>query len=910
MWCRCRDVRVDKPEDVQNFTCVSMNWESLNCSWSVPENPVKVTYSLTYVIQDYTKEPRRLRNPQSTERGFIKFRSLENTITYRVEITPMNDHGLPEDPNVKSVVIVPNKASLLDVPDYFKNKLRWEIISDPALGVKSLTGYDPSSRHIFGISVNTHNSSSGIKWSGCIATHGEQQPAIDEFNYTNVLSSEVKLKWDLECKAQAAQPIAFNISYCVLEKLAEKCAEPEKFIKVDGESTVQYTVRNLHAYRDYSFSIATISEELGLGKWSRNVRVKTKPAKPSAAPQNITVVSKGKTWIYLSWNPPPEPQQNGDIAMYDIWYKVKGLPSVPSYVKDNVLQCHCITTFSAALQALSSPSAKSVTNNIPIDISAVPIRDLNITCPVDQGYIPVKLRAVNTDEENQRLTGPQEDWKIPSPCQGYSHEDYQYTSEHRFSEQISVDDLNIQQVGFTMRNGQQHSQFSDRVSVQSEPHHGSINYLQKQSQKIGWIPSEEQNYLQFRLLNPTDPVTSNIVNSDNLELQNNYHHRKPVSLDTYEIPGREPPTSDRNYTTADGEAQTTYRESPITGREPSIISDQNEFGSSKHRAISDGSSHQISGLLLQLMKAKDVEVLLNTTNENFELKIKGKANFFNLLHNINFPVQNDNEAETELESQNIVHEIKGNDPPTNSVGLIDNEDLYQQDMSDLNESNHTHLALNHNTSFNHIDLNENSNFTTLSPPVIDNNSQNKLDLRVRVFVDSMQNQSSTSALSSKYESHNYQPEDSANNDTSFDGENGSFFTASITNEPNIPIFMNSSESNTDKLSEPSGFDFINISDVSSAQTNNTTFNASESGDMNGSRSRRDITVVPIIISRISQRNQLYLSYFMQGRHKINVNVLNGPNDLPLNNVEGHHERELTPIIESVVNQGIENRADE
>ena len=48
----------DKPQDVQNFTCVSKNWESLNCSWSVPENPVKVTYLLTYVIQDYSKDPR------------------------------------------------------------------------------------------------------------------------------------------------------------------------------------------------------------------------------------------------------------------------------------------------------------------------------------------------------------------------------------------------------------------------------------------------------------------------------------------------------------------------------------------------------------------------------------------------------------------------------------------------------------------------------------------------------------------------------------------------------------------------------------------------------------------------------------------------------------------------------------
>ena len=59
---------------------------------------------------------------------------------------------------------------------------------------------------------------------------------------------------------------------------------------------------------------------------------------PSAGPQNITVVSKGKTWIFLSWHPPPEPQQNGDIVMYKVEYKVKGSLSIPYIVEDNILQ--------------------------------------------------------------------------------------------------------------------------------------------------------------------------------------------------------------------------------------------------------------------------------------------------------------------------------------------------------------------------------------------------------------------------------------------------------------------------------------------------------------------------------------------------------------------------------------------
>lgn len=39
-------------------------------------------------------------------------------------------------------------------------------------------------------------------------------------------STEVKLKWDLDCKAEAAQPKAFNISYCIAAENAEECSEP------------------------------------------------------------------------------------------------------------------------------------------------------------------------------------------------------------------------------------------------------------------------------------------------------------------------------------------------------------------------------------------------------------------------------------------------------------------------------------------------------------------------------------------------------------------------------------------------------------------------------------------------------------------------------------------------------------
>lgn len=38
-----------EPLPPDNFTCISDNWQSLNCTWDVPYNPVKTTYTLHYV---------------------------------------------------------------------------------------------------------------------------------------------------------------------------------------------------------------------------------------------------------------------------------------------------------------------------------------------------------------------------------------------------------------------------------------------------------------------------------------------------------------------------------------------------------------------------------------------------------------------------------------------------------------------------------------------------------------------------------------------------------------------------------------------------------------------------------------------------------------------------------------------
>ena len=43
----------DAPLDVEDFSCVSENWENLNCTWTEPWNPVRTEYDVHF------KEPGR-----------------------------------------------------------------------------------------------------------------------------------------------------------------------------------------------------------------------------------------------------------------------------------------------------------------------------------------------------------------------------------------------------------------------------------------------------------------------------------------------------------------------------------------------------------------------------------------------------------------------------------------------------------------------------------------------------------------------------------------------------------------------------------------------------------------------------------------------------------------------------------
>ncbi|XP_068202544.1 cytokine receptor-like isoform X2 [Palaemon carinicauda] len=327
-----------------------------------------------YNISAYDDKSNRLIAKDSAEvdikESYAKFSNMEKDITYRFEIVPVNDEGPPQDVNVRGIVMVPGKSELLKQPTFFKviayseanktvyslkwrvdetesqrvetvtlywckkikyeercqNKLEWEIIDDPNLNVKNLTNLEDSALYMFGISMNTAQSSSGIKWITCIASFGNHPPPLEHFAASAVRSTEVHLEWSLDCKAKAAEPIGFNISYCAVVGDSQKCpVDAEKsYIPINEETALEYVVRDLHPYTKYIFNIAILTQ-IGLSKWSKSVLVETKPDKPTSPPEDFKTIETDQSWIRLSWKPPNASERNGKITLYKLsWESTYG----------------------------------------------------------------------------------------------------------------------------------------------------------------------------------------------------------------------------------------------------------------------------------------------------------------------------------------------------------------------------------------------------------------------------------------------------------------------------------------------------------------------------------------------------------------------------------------------------------
>lgn len=71
-----------EPREVENYTCVSLNWQVLNCSWDVPKNYVKTTYKIQYTPKHRYSERMDCPNDDDVNYNFCTW-TLRTTPMYR-----------------------------------------------------------------------------------------------------------------------------------------------------------------------------------------------------------------------------------------------------------------------------------------------------------------------------------------------------------------------------------------------------------------------------------------------------------------------------------------------------------------------------------------------------------------------------------------------------------------------------------------------------------------------------------------------------------------------------------------------------------------------------------------------------------------------------------------------------------
>ncbi|XP_017562904.2 receptor-type tyrosine-protein phosphatase S-like isoform X6 [Pygocentrus nattereri] len=134
-----------------------------------------------------------------------------------------------------------------------------------------------------------------------------------KFRVGKVRDTSIELIWD---PPFSKEPIK---SYELIYKAAKHSAQEKKSF----EPRSSYVVEGLRANTEYTFSLAAISSK-GIGAFTNEISQRTAQAKPSAAPREVQCMSPSSSSLLVSWRPPPEEGQNGNLTGYELRYQAVG----------------------------------------------------------------------------------------------------------------------------------------------------------------------------------------------------------------------------------------------------------------------------------------------------------------------------------------------------------------------------------------------------------------------------------------------------------------------------------------------------------------------------------------------------------------------------------------------------------
>ncbi|XP_030634927.1 roundabout homolog 1 [Chanos chanos] len=152
--------------------------------------------------------------------------------------------------------------------------------------------------------------------------HGQIQRELGDVvihlhNPTILSSSSVRVQWTVEQQSQYIQ--GYKVMYRISEEGGQQRGDWAVF---DLQSPTEYStvITQLRKGVMYDFKVRPFFNEFQ-GTDSDIKVAKTLEEAPSAAPRGVTVTESGDngTAVVVSWQPPPEEEQNGIVQEYKIW---------------------------------------------------------------------------------------------------------------------------------------------------------------------------------------------------------------------------------------------------------------------------------------------------------------------------------------------------------------------------------------------------------------------------------------------------------------------------------------------------------------------------------------------------------------------------------------------------------------
>ncbi|XP_028833164.1 receptor-type tyrosine-protein phosphatase S isoform X3 [Denticeps clupeoides] len=232
-----------------------------------------------------------------------------------------------------------------------------------------------------------------------------------KFQVGKVTDTSIELNWE---PAYSKEGI---LGYELLFRPAKSGSQEKRTFG----SRTSYMVDGLRANTEYTFSLAAKSNK-GIGAYTNEISQRTAQAKPSTPPQGVDCTTLSSSSLRVSWHPPLEEGQGGDVEGYDVRFQPITNTSSPESTPEQtqrvpytqqqvVLQglkkwtCYQVTLTAFNNQGLG-PESSPLECHTDEDVPGAPPRQVKVQA-LNSTAIRVTWRSVMPSHQNGQIRGYQ-----------------------------------------------------------------------------------------------------------------------------------------------------------------------------------------------------------------------------------------------------------------------------------------------------------------------------------------------------------------------------------------------------------------------------------------------------------------------------------------------------------------------